>query len=78
MLQRAKAKEDLGRALKSFKTGYGRGIPFFTVGIQHLRNGLYAFSEKDGEAKKMLESVENVVPSVDATQTFTVMTIRSD
>jgi hypothetical protein len=72
-LKIATTKADLDEARNSLKVAYARGLPFFTVGLQHLQQGLYSFSEKDAEAKQMHEAVTKVALRIDPDQAFTLI-----
>ncbi|UWU76625.1 hypothetical protein N2603_43355 [Bradyrhizobium huanghuaihaiense] len=78
LLKTARSKSELDEALTSLKKAYGKGIPFFIAGVQHLQQGLYSFSEKDAEARQMYESVTNVALKVDANQVFTLLRLPSE
>jgi len=75
LLKTAKVQADLDAARDTFKTAYGRGVPFYTAGLQHLLNGLYMFSGSDDEAKAMHEKVAAVACRVDPMRAFTQITI---
>ena len=75
LLKTAKSRPDLDQALASFKMGFRRGIPFYTVGVQQLLNGLYTFSEEDAEARAMHGKVSAVASRVDGSQAFTQIMI---
>lgn len=70
LLKTAQTLPELETALTAFKTAFRRGIPFYTVGLQHLLNGLYMFSEQDAQAKSMHEQVSVVASRVDGSQAF--------
>jgi hypothetical protein len=61
------------QALDALKTAYRRGIPYFSAGVQHLRDGLMMLGGKDAEAEAMLEAVRRVASRIDLGQTFTVL-----
>jgi hypothetical protein len=75
LLKTAQSRDTLGASLAAFKAAYGRGIPFYTAGLQHLVKGLYTFSETDADAKTMHASATTVAAHVDPGQTFTQITV---
>lgn len=73
MIQRPRSAAETGLALAALKEAYNRGIPFFTAGVLGLRDSLLMFSDRDGEAKQMLENVSKVATRIDTGQAFTVL-----
>ena len=74
-LKTARTREDLDAALASLKKAYQRGVPFYATGLRHLMNGLYRFSEEDGQAKAMYDKVAGLAWHVDPDQPFSQVTI---
>lgn len=72
-LKIASTRAHLEEARTSLKDAYQRGVPFFLVGVQHLRQGLYSFSEKDPDARQMYEAVTKIALQVDPDQAFTLI-----
>ncbi|RXF72859.1 hypothetical protein [Hansschlegelia zhihuaiae] len=68
------AKEQI---LTCAKEGYRRGLPFFTVGVQHLREILQLFGGDDPEAEEMLGSVRSVSSRCDISEAFTTLQFPS-
>jgi hypothetical protein len=59
--------------LISAKEAYRRGLPFFTVGIQHLREMLSLFGSDDPEAVEMLNAVRSISSRCDISEAFTTL-----
>jgi hypothetical protein len=75
LLKTARSNTDLALALASLKAAYGAGVPFFVAGVQHLQQGLYAFSETDTEAAQMHKAIADVALRVDPDQVFTLVNV---
>jgi hypothetical protein len=70
--------QNLGRiepakALAALKTGFTRGIPFFTCGLRSLQDGLAMFARGDGDARRMLDLVQALGRRADPLQAFTTL-----
>lgn len=63
--------------LNAAKDSYRRGLPFFTVGLKHLREILTIFGGDDPEAEKMLDSVRSISARCDISETFTTLQFPS-
>ena len=73
------------RELKSLRdilgTAYGRGIPYFTAGVLHLRDLLDVLASeeagKDDAVREMLSTVSSIASRLDPAQTFTTLRYAS-
>jgi hypothetical protein len=63
----------LDEAREALFTAYDRGLPFFSVGLQWLIDGLTLFAPQDTDAQRMLRNVHRVASGVDATEPFTIL-----
>lgn len=52
---------------------FDRGIPYFSVGVAWLLDGLTLFSDEDPEAKERMQIVHRVAQRLDVAQAFTVV-----
>ena len=73
IIQQARHSAEKDEALAALKRAYRCGIPYFAVGILHLRDLLMMFSTNDPDAREMLEKVSRVTSRIDTGQAFTVL-----
>jgi hypothetical protein len=73
MILRPYKADDRKEALNALKTAYRAGIPYFSAGVQHLRDGLFLYAPRDEEAKAMLDTVSRLARRIDIGQVFTVI-----
>jgi hypothetical protein len=73
MILRPYQPDDREEALRALKTAYRAGIPYFSAGVQHLRDGLLLYAPRDEEAKAMLDTVSRLARRIDNGQIFTVI-----
>jgi hypothetical protein len=73
MILRPYQPDDREKALTTLKTAYRAGIPYFSAGVQHLRDGLLLYASRDEEAKAMLDTVSRLARRIDNGQIFTVI-----
>jgi hypothetical protein len=69
---------DIKEARDAFKTAYGRGLPFYSMGMRWLMDGLEWFSRDDAEAKTMLENVRQLAWRTNYQQPFTILKLGGD
>lgn len=66
--------ESAGTTILSLaKEAFYRGLPYFSVGISHLRQILTIFSAEDTEARSMLDQVRSVNSRCDVGEAFTTL-----
>jgi len=63
----------LDEAREALFTAYNRGLPFFSVGLQWLIEGLTLFAPENPEAERMLRTVHRVASEVDPREPFTIV-----
>lgn len=73
IILRPNRPDERGQALTALKTAFRAGIPYFSAGVFHLRDGLSLYASKDAEAKTMLETVSRLAGRIDRNQAFTVI-----
>jgi hypothetical protein len=64
---------DLDEARQAFFTAYNRGLPFYSVGLQWLADGLAIFASSDPEAARMLDDVTRVARQTNMQSPFTIV-----
>ena len=72
MILRPYQLDDREEALKTLKAACRAGIPYFSAGVQHLRDGLLLYAPWE-EAKLMLDTVSQLARRIDNGQIFTVI-----
>jgi hypothetical protein len=72
LLRHARDQAELYQAREAFLHAYDRGIPYFSIGVSWLLDGLMLFSG-DPEVDDKLANVERVARRLDLSQAFTVM-----
>jgi hypothetical protein len=70
-----KSASDVDEARKALKLAYTRGLPFYSMGIKWLMEGLEWISNDDEEAKQMLNHVRRVAWLVNFQQPFTIVRV---
>jgi hypothetical protein len=65
--------QDLDDARAELVTAYRRGLPFYSIGLQWLVNGLTFFAGEDREVARMLANVQQVARRTDLRETFTIV-----
>ena len=73
MILRPYQPDEREKALTALKIAYQAGIPYFSAGVQHLRDGLLLYASRDEEAKAMLDTVSRLTRRIDNGQIFTVI-----
>jgi hypothetical protein len=76
-LRARRHKSDLTEAREALKATYDRGIPFFSMGIKWLIEGLEWAAAEDSEAARMLIAVREVARRVNYQQPFTSIRIAT-
>lgn len=72
-LQLARDEKDLDLAHESLREAFGRGLPYFGLGLQWLVDGLAVFAEEDVETAHMHDAVRRVAQRCNLQQPFTVL-----
>lgn len=72
-LRMRRSSDDIEEAKKAFKLAYRRGLPFYSMGIRWLVDGLEAISHNDDEAAQMLTHVRPVAWLTNFQQPFTIL-----
>jgi hypothetical protein len=75
-LQQSPSPENRARAREALFTAYNRGIPYYTLGLQWMIDGLTLLGEDDEEAQRMLRAVQQISWRSDTSQTFTSIRLR--
>jgi len=70
MIRNGGDRDDIVRALRS---AYERGVPYFSAGVQHLREAMGLFSAADGEVAAMASAVAMVASRMDPGKPFTAL-----
>ena len=70
-LTQASSQESRSRARAALITAFNRGLPYYTLGLQWMINGLTLLAEDDDEAQEMLSAVQKISWRADTSQTFT-------
>jgi hypothetical protein len=78
MLQMNRNESDLRKAGEAFKLGYRRGLPFYSIGMRWLLEGLEWIATTDNEAKAILNDVRQVAWRVAYQQVFTIIRLGAD
>jgi hypothetical protein len=74
-LRMGRNKSDVKEASDALKLAYCRGIPFYSMGVKWLMEGLEAISRKDPEAMPMLRAVRAIAWRINYQQPFTILRI---
>lgn len=74
LLRHRRGPDDVHRARDAFVRAYARGLPFYTLGLIWLVDGLALFAGSgDAEAREMLAPVQEASWRVDLAQPFTTL-----
>lgn len=73
-----RSSEDIEEAKNAFKTAYKRGLPFYSMGMRWLLDGLEAVSRDDAEIEEMLKSVRRLAWRTHFQQPFTIIRLGGD
>ena len=60
-------------AHESLRMAFGRGLPYYGLGLQWLVDGLTVFASRDKQTAAMLEAVRPVARRCNLQQPFTVL-----
>jgi len=74
-LKMRRKKSDVDEARAALKTAYRRGLPFYSMGIRWLIEGLEWIAEEDEEATEMLKNVRQVAWLTNFQQPFTILLV---
>ena len=74
-LRHRQSRDDLAEARQALFIAYRRGLPFYSIGMQWLIEGLTVFAPDDENAARMLRNVERVVWRTNLRSPFTVITL---
>lgn len=69
---------DLKEASKAFKLAYRRGLPFYSMGMRWLLDGLELVSRNDEEAAEMLKKVRQIAWRTNYQQAFTILRLGGE
>jgi hypothetical protein len=72
-LRLRRSPEDIQEATKAFKLAYSRGLPFYSLGMRWLLDGLESISAEDAEANAMLKYVRQLAWRINYQQPFTIL-----
>lgn len=72
-LRHRESSDDLDEARAALFTAYRRGLPFYSVGLQWLVDGLTLFASHDKAAAEMLENVHRVASRTNLQEPFTIV-----
>lgn len=72
-LQLGRDASDLAEAARAFKVAYRRGLPFYSLGMRWLLDGLEWIAPEDNEASFMLQHVRRLARRVNYQQAFTIL-----
>ena len=73
-----RSSEDIDEAKNAFKTAYKRGLPFFSMGMRWLLDGLEAVSHGDSEIEEMMKNVRRLAWRTHFQQPFTIIRLGGD
>jgi hypothetical protein len=77
-LRMRRKKSDIEEAKQAFKLAYRRGLPFYSMGMKWLMEGLEWVSRDDTEAGEMLKNVRQIAWRTNYQQPFTILRIGSE
>lgn len=76
-LQRRQTEADIDDARKAFFVAYDRGLPYYSLGLQWLVDGLSLLASRDDpEARRRLSEVQEVLWRANLAQPFTTIRLR--
>ena len=73
LLRHRRGPEDVDQAREALFTAYDRGLPFYSLGLQWLVDGLSMFASQDPEARARLARVQSVAFRANLQQPFTTI-----
>jgi len=73
LLRHRRGKEDVDLARAALFAAYDRGLPFYSLGLQWLVDGLSLFAARDREARTRLAKVQAVAWRANLQQPFTTI-----
>lgn len=68
-----RTKSDVDEAKEAFKLAYRRGLPFYSMGMRWLLDGLELLSRDDPEGGRMMEQVRRMAWCTNYQQPFTIL-----
>jgi hypothetical protein len=77
-LRMRRSADDFVEAKNAFKTAYKRGLPFYSMGMRWLLDGLESASRDDPEAEEMLKNVRRLAWRTHYQQAFTIIRLGGD
>lgn len=77
-LRMRRSADDFLEAKNAFKTAYKRGLPFYSMGMRWLLDGLETASRDDPEAEEMLRNVRRLAWRTHYQQAFTIIRLGGD
>ena len=75
-MKRRRGEADVEEAKGAFFEAFDRGIPFYSLGLQWLVDGLGLLATRDAEAQKRLAQVQEVAWLANLQQPFTTIRLR--
>jgi hypothetical protein len=75
MLRMRRSSDDVAEAVNAFKTAFNRGLPFYSMGIKWLLEGLEWAGADDPQAKLMADHVRPIAWRTNYRQAFTTLRI---
>ena len=75
MMRMRRNSADISQAVQAFKLAYNRGLPFYSMGMRWLLEGLDWAAHKDPEAAKMADHVRHIAWRTNYYQPFTTLRI---
>jgi hypothetical protein len=75
MMRMRRNSDDIAEARKAFKQAYRRGLPYYSLGMRWLLEGLEWCSDNDSEAKDMAYHVRLIAWTTNYQQPFTTLLI---
>jgi hypothetical protein len=75
-LRHQQSDADVEEARSTLKTAYRRGLPFYSVGLQWLLDGLTVCGQDDPEGAAMAKDVQRVSWRCNMQEPFTVVRLR--
>ena len=76
-LKQADVEKNRGEAREALFQAYDRGLPYYSLGLQWITDGLTLLGEADREANERLNHVQRVTWCADMSNLFTTQTLTS-
>lgn len=73
-----RTQSDVDEAREAFKLAYHRGLPFYSMGIRWLLDGLETLSRDDKEADMMLKAMRQVAWRTNYQQSFSILRLGGE